>query len=262
MTFVWFLLGLCMGSFALAMTYRMHARRNWVSDRSACDACHHVLAWYDLVPLLSWVSTGGKCRYCKTRLSWQYPLTELGCGFVFVASYLFWPFGFSLVGRVQFGIWLCMMTLLASLVIFDLNWYILPDRIVAVLVGFAVLSQAVWMIDARSVERIPGIVVGCLVGSGLFYALYQLSRGAYIGGGDVKFGLVYGVLLGSGIKSLLVISLASIAGTVIALPMLVWRRKGLKAQIPFGPYLILATFVLYIWGARFLEFYSTFYIFP
>ena len=86
-----FFLGLIFGSFALVLADRMKQKRDWVGGRSACEFCKHTLYMHDLVPLFSWLSTGGKCRYCKKKLSFSYPLTELGLGLAFAGSYVWWP---------------------------------------------------------------------------------------------------------------------------------------------------------------------------
>lgn len=259
---LFFILGLCVGSFALAMTMRMFDGRDWVNGRSECEECHTVLKWYDLVPLISWLSTGGKCRYCRKKLSWQYPAVELLSAMLYVISYKFWPYGFTKVGLGLFGLWLVMLAILTSLVVFDLKWYILPDKLVYVLIGLAGASKLTQILYFQAWNRIPGLVLGVAVGSGIFYVIHMLSKGKYIGGGDVTYGIFSGLLLGSGFKSMLVISLASIIGTLAVLPSMLSKKTKLTSAIPFGPCLILATFVLYIFGDRIVSLLTTTYLFP
>jgi prepilin signal peptidase PulO-like enzyme (type II secretory pathway) len=257
-----FIVGLCAGSFALAMTMRMYARKPWVNDRSRCDYCKKTLAWYDLVPLISWVSTRGHCRYCHKRLSRFYPVVELSTGLAFVVSYLAWPYGFAKMGILLFVLWAVMITLMVSLVIFDLKWFLLPDRITYTLIGLAGASKLFQVIYYQDFDRIPGIIIGVVVGAGVFFALYVYSQGKYIGGGDIKLGLFYGILLGSGFKSLLVMSIGSLIGTAIMLPALIRRSKKMTSMVPFGPSLILATFILYLYGDRIIEILMSTYLFP
>lgn len=257
-----FLLGLCLGSFAYAMTLRMFDGRDWVNGRSECENCKHVLAWYDLFPLFSWLSTVGKCRYCNKKLGSSYVYAELMGGLLLALSYLFWPYGFSIWGIMQFIVWSIIITCLLSLIIFDLKWFILPDKIVVFLIVVATLMQTYIMAYEQSLSRLPGIGLGIAVGSGVFWLLYILSRGRYIGGGDVKFGLFFGILVGSGFKSLLIISIGSLLGTLVMLPALAVRKKKMTSLIPFGPFLILATIIVYIWGDKIVNFLNTTYLFP
>src|SRR5690606_19684146 len=116
------ILGLCLGSFVNALVFRLHmqmkasekhrgkkvqkAKLSIVSGRSMCVHCHHELAWYDLIPVLSWLTLGGKCRYCHKPIAWQYPLVELATAALFALSYVYWPVNFStfqLMDWVNFG---------------------------------------------------------------------------------------------------------------------------------------------------------------
>lgn len=257
-----FVLGLCAGSFALAMTMRMYARKNWVNDRSQCDHCHKTLQAVDLIPLLSWISTGGKCRYCHKKLDRLYPAVELVTGVLFAISAVFWPYGFTASGIAVFALWLVMATLMVSLVVFDVKWMLLPDKLVYTLVALALSSKLFQVVYYQDLSRLSGLLAGVAVGAGLFAVLYIVSRGQYIGGGDVKFGLFYGVLLSSGFKSMLVICIGSLIGTLLVLPAIVTKKTSMTSQIPFGPSLITATFVMYIFGDRIVELLTTTYLFP
>jgi len=256
------ILGLCAGSFALAMTLRMYDGRDWVRGRSECDICHKPLKLIDLVPLFSWLSTKGTCRYCHKKIGGLLPLVELSTALVFGISYYFWPYGFTKMGIALLSVWLVMLTIMVSLTIFDLKWYILPDKLVYTLVGLATGSKVVQILYTQSFERIPGILIGLAVGSGIFYLLHTVSKGKYIGGGDVKYGLFFGMLLASGFKSMLVISIASVIGTLIILPSMLSQKRKLTSVIPFGPSLILATFIMYVFGDRIAQLLMTTYLFP
>ncbi len=256
------LFGLCAGSFAYAMTLRMYDGRDWVKGRSECDYCHKQLTWQDLIPLFSWLSTSGKCRYCKKKLGYSYPLTEFVTSIAFAVSYLAWPYGFTRFGIFIFAIWLVMVTLMVSLIIFDLKWYLLPDKIVFTLIGLATCSKLIQVFYFNDSSRLRGILLGAAVGSLIFYFLYAISSGKYIGGGDVKFGLFFGILLASPFKSLLVISIGSLIGTILILPSLLRKKTKMTTQVPFGPSLIIATALVYLFGDKLVDFLTTFYLFP
>jgi prepilin signal peptidase PulO-like enzyme (type II secretory pathway) len=256
------ILGLCAGSFALAMTIRMYDGRDWVNGRSECDLCHTSLNWYDLFPVVSWLSTGGKCRYCKRKIGRLFPAVELGTAIAFVVSYNFWPYGFTKAGIAIFTLWLLMLTLMVSLLVFDLKWFILPDKLVYTLIALAGISKLVQVFYYQDFARLPGLGLSLVIGSGIFYLLHTISKGRYIGGGDVKYGLFFGMLLGSGFKSALVISVGSIIGTLLVLPSMIRHKTKMTSLIPFGPSLIIATLILYIFGDRLITLITTAYLFP
>ncbi len=256
------LLGLVAGSFTLAMTMRMMKRKPWVNDRSECDHCKKKLQPVDLIPLFSWLSTGGRCRYCKKKLSWLYPVTELAVAASFTVSYLFWPYGFSKMGILMFAVWLVMLTLMAALFVFDIKWMILPDKITYPLIAIALASKLFQMAFYENFDRLPGIAIGVLLGGGIFFSIYVLSRGKYIGGGDIKLGIFYGILMASGFKSLLVMCIGSMLGTLYMIPALVSRKSGMTTKMPYGPFLLAAIFIIYIFGDRIIELMTSTYLFP
>jgi prepilin signal peptidase PulO-like enzyme (type II secretory pathway) len=155
-----------------------------------------------------------------------------------------------------------MLTLLVSLVIFDLKWFLLPDKLVYTLISLAGASKLVQVFYFQDFQRVIGIAGGIVVGFGVFFALSYFSKGKYIGDGDVKYGLFFGILLGSPFKALLVISLGSLLGTLLTLPSLLTHKKKLTSVIPYGPSLIVATIVLYIFGDRIIDLLTTTYLFP
>jgi leader peptidase (prepilin peptidase)/N-methyltransferase len=165
-----FIFGLILGSFANALVWRIHgqedirekidelkekkaskARDKKIREleeqlvplsmsrgRSMCSQCHHPLAGKDLVPLFSWLYLRGKCRYCRQPIQ-DPPLMEAGLAAAFVASYTVWPLSFAGYGLLAFIVWLICLTGFAALTLYDLRWYVLPDRIVWPLVGIVAL---------------------------------------------------------------------------------------------------------------------------
>src|SRR5581483_9902566 len=204
--------GLIFGSFIDALTWRIHEQSLWykkkkgakvprelsmLHGRSMCQSCKHVLQPWDLVPLFSWVFLQGRCRYCDARISWQSPVIEIIMGLLYVGSYLLWPTALHGLGLMQFCFWLAFLVGFAALADYDLRWYILPDRIVYPLVGLAIVEGVLAAVLFHTGwQSLLGSVWGILIASGIFYVLYQVSDGAWIGGGDVKLGLVIGILLG------------------------------------------------------------------
>jgi leader peptidase (prepilin peptidase) / N-methyltransferase len=250
------MLGLVMGSFINALTWRMHIGKDWVRGRSECSHCHHPLAPKDLVPVLSWISLLGKCRYCHHKIE-DSPLIELAMPAIFVFSYYFWPLGFNGGGLFEFVLWLVFLVGFGALAVYDLRWFLLPDKIVFPLIGLALLQLGGRVIFyGMAWHEVVGAFLGALIMSGLFYGLFQLSKGAWIGGGDVKLALALGLLAGTPLRSLLVIFVASVAGTLVALPLMAMGKAKRKTQLPFGPLLIIGLITVELFGGAMLNWYT------
>lgn len=248
-------LGLVLGSFIHALVWGLHSGKDWVKGRSQCPHCHHQLAPVDLVPVFSWVFLRGKCRYCHKKIE-DNPLVELVLPALFVLSYVFWPVALQGSGLFSFAVWLIVLVGLMALAVYDLKWMLLPDKLVFPLAGLALvysIAFAVW-------EKDFGVLVtagaGVLILSGLFYLLFQLSKGTWIGGGDVKLGLVLGLLAGGVLPSFLLLFVASLAGMIVSLPLLLQGKAGAKTQLPFGPFLIAGLIVVKLFGADIIDWYS------
>ena len=266
------LLGLCMGSFVEAASWRVREksrlgkklsqkRREELSmlrGRSMCAHCGHQLAWYDLIPLLSWLSLLGKCRYCHKSIGWQAPALELTTAGLFVLSYLNWPLYLAPrvdLGWLVFALWLIVLVHTVFLSIYDLRWILLPNRVVMSLV---VVSAGVW--GSREVllgfepMSLLNLAAAVAALAGVFFILYQISDGTWIGGGDVKLGVALGILAGEPVRAFLIMFLASLMGSAIGVYAMM-RTKDRKVHIPFGPFLMAATVVVYLFGGRLIEWY-------
>lgn len=265
------LLGLCFGSFVNALVWRIHTLEtnkklskkqkrelSVLHGRSMCVHCKHTLAWYDLLPVVSWLSLRGKCRYCHKSISWQYPLVEVLTAGLFVLSYVAWPYSLDEpAGAVLFALWLVFLVGFVALAVYDIRWMILPNRIVYPLIALAVVQVIIRAaLTGDAVGTIGGAALGFLVIGGLFYILFQLSDGKWMGGGDVKLAFMIGPLVGSGVLSIMVIFFASVLGTLVSAPFLAQRTLRASSRIPFGPFLIAATVVVYLYGNRILDWYT------
>jgi leader peptidase (prepilin peptidase) / N-methyltransferase len=266
--------GLIFGSFIDALVWRIHEQAKlqkkkkkavipkeltMLHGRSMCPNCKHTLSALDLIPVLSWVMLRGKCRYCGKPISWQVPAIELLTGFLFVISYVLWPETMHGLGLLHFCFWLVFLVGFVALTVYDLRWYILPDRIVYPLIGLAVFEvllsvvffHAGWM-------TLLGSVWGVLIASGIFFVLYQVSGGSWIGGGDVKLGIVLGIILGGPLLSFMLLFLASVLGTLVSLPLMAFGKAKRSTLIPFGPFLIAATIIIELFGSRFVDWFMHF----
>jgi prepilin signal peptidase PulO-like enzyme (type II secretory pathway) len=252
--------GLCLGSFVNALVWRLHERKT-MQGRSMCPQCGHQLAAQDLVPVLSWLWLRGKCRYCGKPISPQYPVVELATALVFVASYIWWPLELTGAQTAIFVIWLAILAGLMALLVYDLRWYLLPNRLIYPLSGLALLMAVIRIAAAPDIQKeLLYTVLAVLVGGGIFYLLFQLSKGKWIGGGDVKLGWMLGLMVGTPARALLLIFIASVLGTAVSLPLLSSGKLKRTSVIPFGPFLIIAAIIVQLFGAGMLEWYRRTFI--
>jgi len=258
MILIFGLLGLAFGSFVNALVWRLHEKRDFVSERSECINCHHQLAWYDLIPVVSWIILGGKCRYCKKPISIQYPLVELATAGVFMLSVAFWPFELTeLAPQIVLGIWCVMLVILMALLVYDARWYLLPDKLTYPLIVlaalFGMINQFI-VVGASTAQGISELTLGVVSVAGLYYALYTISKGKWVGFGDVKLGIAMGLILGWQL-GLLSVFLANLIGLVYILPGMLAGKLTTQSKIPFGPFLIVGLIVAYLFGASIVKWY-------
>jgi len=277
------ILGLAIGSFAGATVWRLRARqlrldakhgekvkikdkhqveklhkKNPLQDRSVCLHCGHTLKWYDLIPLVSWVTLGGKCRYCHKSIGWFEPTIEVGLAVFFVVSYLCWPTplvsGFDIA---QLIIWLVAGAGLAILFAYDARWFLLPNVVVFPLIALGALNALLVLVqDGFAWPTVVSVLSSCFILSGLYYLLYVLSQHKWVGFGDIKLGLALALLLVDWQLALLALFLANLFGTILLLPLLIKGKLKRQLHIPFGPLLISGWAVAGIFGAVLLRWYS------
>jgi len=251
-----------MGSFAGATVWRLHkqaksakkAQYSILKGHSMCENCQHRLAAKDLVPLLSWIELRGRCRYCQSKIGWSSPVIELATAGLFVLFYNQWPYSFSIAGKVAFGVWLATIVILVMLAVYDLRWMLLPDRLVWLLTVVSVVLVAVLSLEQANAGLFIGPTLGALALSGLFFGMFQLSDGKWIGGGDVKMAVALGLIAGGVLNSLLLLFIASLLGSLVGVPLLL-KGKAASHKVPFGPFLITATFIVFLWGTTITDWY-------
>ena len=272
--------GLCAGSFISAVVWRLrqqelgqqkanskkqiasfihHSSFSILTGRSQCPHCHHVLAWHDLIPVFSWLLLRGRCRYCGQPISLQYPVVELVMAAVFIISYVFWPDGVYGVGDwILFITWLVVSVGLLALLIYDLKWMLLPNQIIYPALAIAAGGRLIYLLsfEPNKTRAVLLWALSVAVASGLFWLIFIASSGKWIGYGDVRLGLIIGTILADPLKSLLMIFIASVLGTLVALPALATGRKSIGSRLPYGPLLIIATAVVLLFGSSVIEEYK------
>lgn len=268
--FVVFLFGLAVGSFLNAFLFRLEVQERLavhprggqggetvLQGRSFCPSCGHTLAWHDLIPLLSFVLLRGKCRYCQKKISFQYPLVELATAFLFVATYalvvenlvkLSFPQALNLL-----YLW-TIASLLIVVFVYDLKHFIIPDRIVFPAIGLVALWGVfeIWNFGNWDLFRIWDLGFGILPAFA-FLAIVLVSKGTWMGMGDVKLAFFMGLFL-SWPNIFVALAVAFGAGALVGLLLISLKRKTLRSEVPFGPFLILGTLAALVFGEEIISF--------
>jgi leader peptidase (prepilin peptidase)/N-methyltransferase len=243
-----FIFGTMLGSFLNVCIARLPAGESVVSPRSRCPGCRTQIAWYDNLPLLSYVILGARCRACGHRISAIYPMVEILTGALTVALWL------QLGPTLAFAGYLAFAAALVTITFIDLDHQIIPDVISlpGIVVGLLVSLVSPLVTPAAA-------VLGVLVGGGSLLAVawtYRLVRGHDgMGGGDIKLLAMIGAFLGW--QSIFVtVMVASIVGSVIGIATMLYQRADTRLAIPFGPFLAGGALVYLFFGERILALYS------
>ncbi len=267
---IMFVGGLCVGSFLNVVADRLITGGS-LGGRSHCDSCHRRLVWYELIPVISYILQKGACR-CdkKSMLSWQYPIVESITGLIFMLLWIYRIGIFSALCRLHsmsfdmildtptvclqlsprhlealFFCALCMLfSSLVVLIITDIRNQIIPDVIQGV-IGLSIVFM--YVIMPYTIRHI-----GLLLASGFIVALpllvvYLVTGGNGMGFADVKYALLMGMLLG-GVGGFFALHLAFTVGAVVGFGLVLFRSAEMKTALPFGPFLVLATILLLLWG--------------
>jgi len=244
-----FLIGTSIGSFIDCAVYRMERRQKFLFSRSYCPNCNHKLSGFDLIPIISFFLLGGKSRYCSKKISLMYPVAELITGILFFL--IFFKFGFSFLTFY----YLIIAVLLMFIFLYDLKFFIIPDKIIFPAIFFVLTFHLVNYFK----HFVPDIfnfkyIFAAIIASLFFYAIYFFSKGSAMGFGDVKLGFLLGLIFGFP-KILLVLWLTFIIGGPIALILVLLKKKNLKSQIPLGPFLVIGAFITLLFGTEILLFF-------
>lgn len=254
------ILGLFIGSFLNCVVYRVYHKKTFLKGHSFCPKCNHNLSVLDLIPIFSYLSLKGKCRYCKEPISKQYLFVELITGVVFfLVAYLlnasFLTQGFLNLEFLNLIFYFFVASYFIMIFIFDLKWFIIPDGLtfsgIAVTLFYLILST---FLNVLSVEELFVRVLTAFIVFLFFFALYFFSEGKAMGFGDVKLVVFLGLLLGFP-NILPALFIAFFLGAVIGLIMMMFKKKGMKSEIPFGPFLVFGTFVSLFFGEYFISWY-------
>ncbi|MCP6719508.1 MAG: prepilin peptidase [Patescibacteria group bacterium] len=260
-----FVFGLIVGSFLNSIIYRLSTKESFLFKRSYCPHCKHILSWQDLIPILSFLILKGKCRYCKKPISIQYPLVELVTAilftFIFFQNTTSLVYGYTPIISLHISFLLFVSCLLIIIFVYDLKHYIIPDKIIypAILVtgGWYLLSSVFF--DFYTIQEVLNAIYSAFVAAAFFLAIVLISRGKWMGVGDIKLALFMGFLLGStGI--LVAMFSAFFIGAIVGLILIAFKGKSLKSEVPFAPFLITGTFLAMFFEEQIISSYFNLFL--
>jgi leader peptidase (prepilin peptidase) / N-methyltransferase len=242
--------GLAIGSFLNVCILRLPAGTSIVFPPSRCPACGHRLAWFENVPVVSYLVLRRRCRSCRAPISWQYPLVEATTGVLFAAAAAWFGLGWVLLSRLVF------ISAMIVLFVIDLRHRILPNAITlpGIVVGFAfsLVADPGWTASA----------IGIVGGGGVLWAIaeayYRLRHEEGLGMGDVKMLAMIGAFLGWKLM-LLTLVLSSLVGAMVGVGLIAARRGDMKYALPYGTFLALAAVFAAFQGDAIVSWYVGFY---
>lgn len=234
------MLGLCIGSFLNVCIFRIPLKQDIVKLSSHCMKCERKLRWYELIPVLSFILQGGKCRGCKEKLSVQYPLIELLNGLIYL--YIFYYLGYT----VQAGLYSVMASVLIVISVIDFRTFEIPLGCNIILFLLGVLQVVI------DLPHISQYVIGFFAVSTVLFIIWLISKGRAIGGGDIKLLAAGGLILGW--QNII---MAFLSGCIIGSFIHIFRMRfcGADRRLAFGPYLSAGILIAALWGDYFLNWY-------
>jgi prepilin signal peptidase PulO-like enzyme (type II secretory pathway) len=259
-----FLFGLTVGSFLNCVIYRLGTGESFLKGRSHCPHCKHTLSWQDLIPIFSFLILKGKCRYCHQKISIQYPLIELATAILFtlIIHYTFPNFLLS-------TFYLLLSSFLIVIFVYDLKHYIIPDKVIYPAIAIALIfnfkflifnqfspKESLWLPTGQAIFKYA--ILSAVLAAAFFLFIFLISRGKWLGFGDVKLGFLMGLFL-SFPKILVSLFFAYLIGAIIGIGLILAKKKTLKSEVPFGPFLVTGTFIALFWGNQLINWYLNFF---
>jgi prepilin signal peptidase PulO-like enzyme (type II secretory pathway) len=255
-----FLLGVTLGSFLNVVVFRTNEGTSVVKGRSRCQVCQVPIRPLDMVPVLSFFLLRGRCRNCKNAISWQYPLVEFSTGVLFLLMFFRYVYGFSVPDNLSADTWIAylirdfiFLAFLIIIFVYDLKYVLVLDRFTVPAMIVALLLN-VWI-------GLPAVslLLGGFILAGFFGIQFVVSKGAWIGGGDMRMGALMGFMLGLE-QGLIALFVAYAVGAFVGVLLLITKKGELKTQVPMGTFLALATFILLFAGNAITDWYLAYFV--
>ncbi|WP_371933454.1 prepilin peptidase [Halobacillus litoralis] len=243
-----FITGTILGSFFNVVGLRLPKNIPFTTSRSACPHCSTPLQARDLIPLFSYLIAKGKCRHCQHSISVTYPLVELITGFLFLVAYLYLGLSWEFAGASL------LISLAVIVTVSDFHYMLIPNKLLLFFAATFVIYRTI-----SPLQPWYDSIFGALAGFVIIFLIILVSRGG-MGAGDMKLLGTLGILLGFKL-TLLTLFLATLIGTVVSLTLLAFKVIGRKDPFPFGPSIVLAAVISYLYGFDLLRFYyDTFFL--
>lgn len=244
------IIGAVFGSFLNAWIWRTRVGRTIWRERSVCVHCNVTLGIIDLIPVCSFIILKGKCRSCKENISCHYPLVEIVTGVLF--TWVAYYHSLYLINPAPQIIRDCILvSLLVFVFVYDLYYMEILDRVTTI--PAVILFGISWWLGW---QEWGAMLIGASIGAGFFLLQYLLSKGKWVGGGDIRLGLFMGIILGW--PNILVgLLLAYIFGAVAGVMLILLKRRKIRSEIPFGTFLTVGTLVAMFWGTSIINWYMS-----
>jgi leader peptidase (prepilin peptidase)/N-methyltransferase len=217
------------------------------------------LAWQDLIPLISFFSLGGRCRYCQEKISWQYPLVELASGVVFVLIFFFNGFH----SLLTLAYLLVVSSFLILIFTYDFKYLLVPDLFVYIPIVFSLVYLAFFLFSSLSfgAAKVAALeyLFSAFLASGLFGVLVLISNGKWMGSGDIGIGFLMGLIVGWP-RIIVALLFSFFIGALVGIILMIAGKKGLKSEIAFGPFLVLGTFLALFFGDKLMAWYLNLFL--
>ena len=244
-SFLIFLLGTCLGSFANVCIYRLPKNKQIICGRSFCPNCKKKIIWYDNLPVISFLFLKGKCRDCNKAISQRYLVVELITGFFLLLIYLSLDNLFSII-------FVSILSLIFVMIFFiDLENFIIPDSLNFSVIALGLLKNFLPNFNTSLIHEINQSIIGGIVGYLTIWLIIYLYRNFKkidgMGLGDAK--LMAGIGLLFGWQSIpFVLFVSAILGLIFVVPSLIKKQKTMITEIPFGPFIIVACLIYFTYG--------------
>ncbi len=239
-----FVVGICFGSFFNVLADRLPDNK-WPTGRSKCDHCGKILTWTMLFPVLSYVIGKGESLCCRKKLSAWYPVSEILTGVIFIGVWV--AAGSAGWSTVETGLYYVISSSFIVILIADMKYHIIPDVMTLIFAASAFI-----LLMTQEPHLLVIHMAGGFLLFGLLYILHIATHGKGMGFGDVKFAFPMGMLLGP-LHGFLALYISFMMGGIYGTIALLSGNKKLKSSIAFGPFLIVGTVIMVVWGEEVWE---------
>jgi len=255
---------------------------SFLRGRSFCPRCGHTLSWDDLIPIFSFLILRGRCKYCQKPISWQYPIVETATGLLFLLIFNFFTptpnfgvgasFSISNFQFLTFLYYLLISCFLIIIFVYDLKHYIIPDQVIYPAIATAFVYRLFeflsfnnwdlfrnWKLEIENLQPLLNSLLSAIIASAFFLLIVLVSRGRWMGVGDIKLAFFMGLFLGWPNISV-ALFLAFLIGAIIGIGLILIGKKTMKSEVPFGPFLVTGTFLAMFFGCGLISWYLTLFL--